>query len=91
MRLLKNKKLYFWYLPLITSIVFILFNYSGVEILQSIISPPVNREFGLVENLQLIAIILLAILAFKGIRKDKFWLENLGFAFLGLFMIFAFL
>ena len=86
-----NKKFIYWYFPLIVGIILLLFNYSGIDVLQWIISPPINREFGLVENLQLIAIVFLAILAFKGISRQKYWFENLGFGFLGFIFIFAFL
>ena len=50
--LTKHKHFYYWLLPSILTIVLALCNYSGIHLLQTIVSPPINREFGLLENLQ---------------------------------------
>ena len=49
----------FWALPFFASVILILMNYSGIAWMQYIISPPINREFGLLENLQLLIILMM--------------------------------
>ena len=89
---LKEKSdFYYWILPLIFGSILVLFNYSGVPFLQKLISPEINREFGLVENLQLLVIILLIVVTGKGIKRTNHWLEKTAYAALTVLFVFAFL
>ena len=89
--LTKHKHFYYWLLPSILTIVLALCNYSGIHLLQTIVSPPINREFGLLENLQNLVIILLIVLCFYTSYKRTHKLEKTVFFLGGLFFIIAFL
>lgn len=86
-----NGDFYYWIFPLVTVSILVLFNYSGIEFLQELISPKINREFGLVENLQLLTILIIIGITIKGIKRNKHWLENLGFGLLTAFFLFSLL
>ena len=72
-------------------LILLLMNYSGIRWMQFLISPPINREFGLLENLQLALILVMAITCFKGVLRKTQWLEKIGFSLLTLFSVFVFL
>ncbi|MEM6394978.1 MAG: hypothetical protein AAF741_01430 [Bacteroidota bacterium] len=82
---------YYWIFPLVVVTTFVLFNHSGIPFLQHLISPPINREFGLVENLQLVMIALLVYVSYRGISSDKNLVENIGYGLLAAFFVVAFL
>jgi len=81
----------FWALPFFASVILILMNYSGIAWMQYIISPPINREFGLLENLQLLIILMMFRAAVKAsFFKSNGW-EKLGFGLLAVFAMLVFL
>jgi hypothetical protein len=66
-------------------------NYSGISFLQEIISPKLNREFGLLEHLQLLVILFIVIISFRKIRGVNHVLDKLFFTGIGLFGVLIFL
>ncbi len=88
-----NRQLHqtYWILPLIVSTVLVLLNYSGVPILTGIISPDVNREFGLLENLQLLLIFFCLYYSVKALKRKDHFLEKLMFGGFSLFFLWLFL
>lgn len=93
----KKVTIYF-VIPFVTSITLIAFYFSGIELLQNLvsprmrgISPTTSREFGILENIQnLILLSMLAILIYA-FPKKKTVLEKVGIALLIPFTIFVIL
>lgn len=81
----------YWVLPLVVGAVLVFMNYSGVYVLTQLVSPDINREFGLLEHLQLLLIAISLVYAVKAIPKKEFWLEKLGYIMMALFFVFLFL
>lgn len=81
----------YWKFPLIISTILVLMNYSGISVLTTIISPPINREFGLLEHLQLLLIAFSLVYSIKSIKLKEFWLEKLAYVFLSFFFLLLFL
>lgn len=81
----------YWIFPLIVGTVLVLMNYSGISVFTTIISPPINREFGLLEHLQLVIIAISLIYSLKSIRLKSFWLEKLAYIGLASFFLLLFL
>lgn len=77
--------------PLIVSVLLVLMNYSGIQIFTELISPNVNREFGLLENLQLLLIAATFVYVIKAIRLKDYWFEKIIYAALSLFFLVLFL
>ncbi len=86
-----NKHFYYWILPLISTGILVILNHSGVELLQTFVAPIINREFGMLEHLQAIVILVIVVIAFSGLQKRRHWIENLGYLMLGILFIIAFL
>lgn len=86
-----KKNFYYWILPLVSVSILVLFNYSGISFLKTLVSPEINREFGILENLQLVVIALIFGITLTAISKKRQFIENLGYAFLSLLFLLAFL
>ena len=86
-----NKHLYYWIAPTILLISCVLVYYFNFLNLGFIISPEYNREFGLIENIQLITIIATIWVAFKSFIKREIKLIKYFFLGVSLFSIFIFL
>ena len=91
MKIDKSAHFTYWQFPLIAGIFLVFLNYSGIRGFTELISPDVNREFGLLENLQLLLIATTFIYAVKAIRLKKFWFEKLAYVVLSLFFVVLFL
>lgn len=91
MNFTQNKPFYYWILPLVSVTILVLFNYSGIEFLKTIVSPEINREFGLLENLQLVVIAIIFYITITAISKKRKPIENLGYLFLSALFFVAFL
>ena len=87
----KRKNFYYWILPLVSISILVLMNYSGIGILQTIVSPEINREFGLLENLQLLVLAVVFFVCLKSIDRKRHKTENFAYAFLALLFFVAFL
>jgi len=88
-----SKKLHFqyWIFPSILSGIFIYMYFSGIPFLQELVSPSINREFGLLENVQLIFLLICISLSIKGITKSQIKFDKLIFTLLALGFTFLFL
>lgn len=87
----KQKHFYYWVLPLLSISLLIFANYSGIGFLKTLVSPAINREFGLLENLQLVVLAIIFFVTLTAISKKRTIIENLGYAFLSLLFVVAFL
>jgi hypothetical protein len=81
----------YWILPsaitLLCSIVYFLNPFNLAEV----IAPDFNREFGLVENIQLALLVIIFCLSIKGFRSRTIKLEKYGFLLLAMATAFIFL
>jgi len=67
------------------------FYFSEVPVLVNFIAPKENREWGILENLQLVIIFCIFLLSIYGSFKKARLLQKLGFCFVAFFAIFIFL
>tara|TARA_B110000046_G_scaffold113818_1_gene121085 strand:- start:12327 stop:13031 length:705 start_codon:yes stop_codon:yes gene_type:complete len=91
MKIDKSSHFTYWQFPLIVSVLLVLMNYSGIQLFTELVSPNVNREFGLLENLQLLLIATTFVYIIKAIRLKDFWFEKLTYTVLSLFFLVLFL
>src|SRR5215213_6976198 len=87
---LKNHLIY-WILPSVVTLSCILFFFLDWFGLSELMAPEINREFGVVENLQLVILILIFICSIKGIRKRETKIEKYGYLFVAAVTSFVFL
>jgi hypothetical protein len=73
-----NLKMHFqyWILPTIAMLIFICVFYFNPFGLSKFLAPESNREFGIVENLQLLLLAAIFIYCIKGIRKRETKIEK---------------
>jgi hypothetical protein len=86
-----RKHLIYWIAPLAITFILILMNYSGIGWMQQFISPAVNREFGFLENLQLLVIIVIGYYAVKAVIKKRTAIERIAFSLIAFASIVVFL
>lgn len=86
-----KKHLYSWILPSLFLLTCIFVYYYNVLGLAFIISPEYNREFGLIENVQLLTIFGVIWVAFKAFKKSVIPLERIFYMSVVLFSILIFL
>jgi hypothetical protein len=63
--------LYYWILPSIILGLCIAVYFFDLYALREWIAPAINREFGFIENLQLLLLLLIFVIAVKGMRRKK--------------------
>jgi hypothetical protein len=83
----KGSRFYYWTLPIIVMVPQIIMYFSGVRWMVEIVCPSVNREFGTIENLQLVTILFMAIVCFYGALRKTALIEKAGFALLTIFSL----
>jgi hypothetical protein len=83
----KRERFYYWYLPIIVLVPAILMYFSGVPWMVEIVCPSANREYGLIENLQLLALLYMAVISAMAVVRKTSALEKIGFAFLAVFSV----
>ena len=81
----------YWILPLLVIIPLMIMYFSGVHWLVEIVCPSINWEFGALENIQLLILLLIFGISAIGIKRKRWSLEKIAFGFLTLFSIFVFL
>ncbi|TDH28895.1 hypothetical protein EXU57_02145 [Segetibacter sp. 3557_3] len=74
-----HKHLIYWVLPSAVNLACLLIYFFDLFELRSLIAPEVNREFGLVEHLQLVTIILIFSHSVKAARRKTHKVEKYGF------------
>lgn len=86
-----RKHLIYWIIPSIVLLACILTFYLNWLGLSDVIAPPINREFGIVENIQNILLILIFFIALKGFRARKTKIEKYSYAIIMAITVFMFL
>jgi hypothetical protein len=74
-----NNHLLYWIAPTIVMLFLILAFYLNWFGLSEVIAPKINREFGIIENIQNILLILIFLLALKGFRTREIKIEKYGY------------
>ncbi|MFT6167051.1 MAG: hypothetical protein ACJAV5_001739 [Vicingaceae bacterium] len=87
----KSTHFAYWQFPLLVVILLVFMNYSGIRWATELISPTLNREFGLLENLQLLLIATTFLYTVKAIGLKGYWFEKLAYLVLSLFFMVLFL
>jgi magnesium-transporting ATPase (P-type) len=67
------------------------FFFSGVPVLVEIVNPEMNREWGLLENIQLIVVATIIGVSIYATAKKKPAIQKFGFIFIAIFGVFVFL
>ena len=83
--------LYYWILPLVVMTILFLMYFSGIPSLTHIVSPDINPEFGALENIQLLTLLIMLVISIRAAILKNSTLLKVGFAFLALFTVFIFL
>jgi hypothetical protein len=86
-----NDHLLYWIVPTFLMLLLIMTFYLNWFGLSEIIAPKINREFGIVENIQNILLILIFLLALKGFRTQEIRIEKYGYALIMVATVFMFL
>ena len=87
----RKEHLLYWIIPILVLAICMLFYFSEIPELVSIICPPGNWEWGIVENLQLVIILGIFILAIRGFSRKTDRLLKWGFGLTAIFAIFILL
>lgn len=87
---LKKERFFYWHLPIIVLVPLIVFYFSGVRWMVEIVCPAANREYGLIENIQLVTLIYMVVICFMAVKRKAWVIERIGFFFLGLFALLVF-
>ncbi len=86
-----RKHFIYWILPSIVTLSCILIYFYNLFGLENFIAPRINREFGLIENIQLFLLILIFLTALKGIRTRINKIEKYVFMVIAIFTVWMFL
>ena len=81
----------YWILPSVVTLCCILVFYLNLFGLSEIIAPEHNREFGVVENIQLALLLMIFLLALKGARTHKVQIEKYAYILVAAATAFVFL
>ena len=91
MKTIFKKHFLYWGLPSLFVSITMLVYFFNILGLAFIIAPEANREFGLIENVQLIIILSIFIIAFKALKIEKVNFKKYVFIAFTLLSIFMFL
>jgi hypothetical protein len=86
-----EKHLIYWVAPSIITLACILIFYFNWFGLSELIAPPINREFGIIENIQNVLLILIFFTALKGFRIRNTKIEKFGYSLIMAATAFMFL
>ncbi len=86
-----KENFWYWIFPYLLLIILMIFYFLGTPFLVELVVPNSNREYGLLENIQLVLILGIIIMSFYVVFTDYALLQKLGFVLLGLLAIFIFL
>jgi hypothetical protein len=73
-----RRQLLLWGLPLVFIAILSICYFSGVHILREFMAPMLNREFGVVENLQNVLIVWTGVIAITSVKQAKSGLHKAG-------------
>lgn len=85
------RHLRYWAAPFGISVLLILAYFFGGPVLSGIVAPPLNREYGLLENLQLLILLAAIVAAIRGLRVADDVLGRTAFALIAIVGTFLFL
>lgn len=74
-----GRHFFYWILPSVVILTYVLMYFSGVPTLQSIIAPAFNRELGLLESTQHLLLVAVIGMAAYGLRRAEVPMEKLGY------------
>lgn len=86
-----KKHFIYWILPSFVTLSCTLIYFYNLFGLEDFIAPRRNREFGLIENIQLLLLILIFLTAIKGFRKRIEKIEKYGFLLVAILTAWMFL
>ncbi len=86
-----KENFWYWIFPYVLLLVLMGMYFSGVDFLAMLVAPESNREYGILENVQLIFILGIIIISFYVLIKKPNKLQKLGFGLLAILAIFIFL
>ena len=86
-----KENFWYWIFPYLLLIILMIFYFLGTHFLVEIVVPESNREYGLLENIQLVLILGIIILSLYVVFTNHALLQKLGFGLLGVMAIFIFL
>ncbi len=86
-----RKHFWYWILPSVTILVMMLVYFLDLGGLSYVIAPNLNREFGLLEHVQLAIILAVIVVAFKKALSSDIRLEKVFYTGVALFSVFIFL
>ena len=78
-----RQHLYVWILPTSLLTLLMLFYFSGIDPLVQLVAPWANREWGLLENLQVALLLAAAGVAFHGVKVKPLPIQKVGFLVAG--------
>ncbi len=82
---------WYWIFPCLLLLILLTFYFSSVPFLVELVAPESNREYGILENFQLIIILGIVFLSFCAVSKKHNMVQRIGFGILGVVAIFIFL
>ncbi len=86
-----KENFWYWIFPYSLLVILIIFYFLGTPFLVELVVPKSDREYGLLENIQLVLILGIIIMSFYVVFTDHALLQKLGFVLLGLLAIFILL
>jgi len=86
-----KENFWYWIFPYILLFMLMALYFSGIPFLAELVAPESNREYGILENSQLVFIFGVIILSFYVVFNKPAILQKWGFGLLGLLSIFIFL
>lgn len=81
----------YWIIPSTFLLVCMAIYFLDIFGMSGVISPPLNREFGLIENVQLLLILGIFILSIRSVRTSEVRIQRYFFVFVAFFSAFIFL
>jgi hypothetical protein len=73
---------FYWLLPSLVVLAMVLMFFSGNTLWRTIVAPAIGREFGVLENLQAVLLLVAVAFSVRGIRRSLVTIERGGFILL---------
>ena len=77
-----QKHFVYWIFPTLIVAVLMAMYFSGIDWLRQIVAPRINREFGLLENIQHLILIAIMVMAIRSVRSSTAGLRKWMFIFI---------
>jgi hypothetical protein len=77
-----RKHVIYWILPALVVLVLMAMYFSGIDPLRQAVAPRLNREFGLLENIQHMILIAIIVLGYRALRASRSQLRRSMFLFI---------